>query len=221
MSGVTIHNGAVVATDAVVTKDVPPYAVVAGNPARIVKYRFLPDEIEALQKIAWWNWDTDKLKNSYLSMKGKVSDFIKEHIGEAEQRLRQCSLRQNPVQKLCLSGSLYGLAVDFQEPFPVTRRVICEFCETFCHMDAQLVLYLSKEERENRGYEQILEILNPYAESDCCIQIIDDEAVLMEDVVRNIDVLITNRSAENLYSVHTADIYGKKAISGVDLPVAF
>ncbi|BCB19198.1 acetyltransferase [Bosea sp. ANAM02] len=55
MSGVTIGHGAVVAARAVVTRDVPPYAIVAGNPARIVRYRFDEARIAALVETAWWN----------------------------------------------------------------------------------------------------------------------------------------------------------------------
>ena len=55
MSGVTIGNGAVVAANSVVTKSVPPYAVVAGNPARIVKYRFEKPVIDKLIEGAWWD----------------------------------------------------------------------------------------------------------------------------------------------------------------------
>jgi len=56
MSGVTIGNGAVVAAESVVTKDVPDYAIVAGNPARVIKYRFSKDEIDTLLEISWWDW---------------------------------------------------------------------------------------------------------------------------------------------------------------------
>lgn len=56
LSGVNIGNGAVVGAKAVVTKDVPPYAIVAGNPARIVKFRFTPRQINRLLAIAWWDW---------------------------------------------------------------------------------------------------------------------------------------------------------------------
>lgn len=56
-SGITINDGAVVAANAVVTKDVPPYAVVAGNPARIVKYRFDPATIQRLLALRWWQYD--------------------------------------------------------------------------------------------------------------------------------------------------------------------
>ena len=61
LSGVKIGNGAVVGASAVVSKDVPAYGVVAGNPARLVKRRFSDEEIGILQKMAWWDWDTDKI----------------------------------------------------------------------------------------------------------------------------------------------------------------
>ena len=54
MSGVTIGDGAVVSSSAVVTKDVPPYTVVAGNPAKVVKQRFTDKQVEQLLKNPWW-----------------------------------------------------------------------------------------------------------------------------------------------------------------------
>lgn len=55
LSGVTLGHGAVVAARAVVTRDVPPYAIVAGNPARVVRHRFPPEVAEALVASAWWD----------------------------------------------------------------------------------------------------------------------------------------------------------------------
>lgn len=57
MDGITIGNGAVVGAGSLVNKDVPDYAIVAGVPARIVRYRFAEDEIEELKKIRWWEKD--------------------------------------------------------------------------------------------------------------------------------------------------------------------
>jgi virginiamycin A acetyltransferase len=56
MPGVRIGDGAVVAARSVVAGDVPPYAVVAGNPARVVRHRFPADRVRRLLDIAWWHW---------------------------------------------------------------------------------------------------------------------------------------------------------------------
>jgi len=64
MSGVNIGTGAVVAARAVVTKDVPPYAIVGGNPAYIIKYRFDDETIKKLLKLQWWHWTEEKVKES-------------------------------------------------------------------------------------------------------------------------------------------------------------
>src|SRR5581483_1472100 len=61
MGGVTIGDGAVVATGAVVMRDVQPFAVVAGNPARPVRWRFSEEEREALLRIRWWDWPRDRV----------------------------------------------------------------------------------------------------------------------------------------------------------------
>lgn len=57
MSGVTIGDGAVIAANALVTKDIPPYSVVGGNPAKFLKRRFAPDVIKRFLEIKWWDWE--------------------------------------------------------------------------------------------------------------------------------------------------------------------
>lgn len=80
MSGIKISNGSVIAAGSTVTKDVPPYAIVAGNPGKIVKYRFYKDQIDDLLKIAWWDWDEDKIKeNAMLMWSHNIEEFITKH----------------------------------------------------------------------------------------------------------------------------------------------
>ncbi|WP_112322213.1 CatB-related O-acetyltransferase [Oceanibium sediminis] len=70
MPGLTIGAGAIVAAHSVVTRDVAPYTVVAGNPARAVKQRFDAATIERLLDIAWWTWPVDKLGRNLNAIRG-------------------------------------------------------------------------------------------------------------------------------------------------------
>ncbi len=62
IGGITIGNGAVVGAGAIVTKDVPPYAIVGGVPAKVIRYRFSPEVIEKLLELQWWNLPDETLK---------------------------------------------------------------------------------------------------------------------------------------------------------------
>jgi virginiamycin A acetyltransferase len=61
MAGVKIGDGAIIASKSVVTKDVPAYAIAGGNPAKVIRQRFDDQAIANLLKIAWWNWDMEKI----------------------------------------------------------------------------------------------------------------------------------------------------------------
>lgn len=82
MNGVTIGDGAVIGAGSVVTKDVPPYAVIGGNPARLLKLRFEPHIINKLLQIKWWDWDEEKI-DDFLPL--IMSENIKIFIQKAEE----------------------------------------------------------------------------------------------------------------------------------------
>ena len=82
LSGVKIGDGAVVGAEAVVTKDVPPFSIVVGNPAKVIRYRFDEETIKELLKIRWWDFELEYLfSNLPLIQKMKTDEFI-ENFGD-------------------------------------------------------------------------------------------------------------------------------------------
>ncbi|HIZ87533.1 MAG TPA: CatB-related O-acetyltransferase [Candidatus Coprenecus pullistercoris] len=59
--GLNIGNGAIIGAHSVVTHDVPPYSIVAGSPAKIIRYRFSPEDVDFIERTKWWEWSEEKL----------------------------------------------------------------------------------------------------------------------------------------------------------------
>lgn len=76
--GSIIHNGAVLGANAVIFGEVPPYAVMLGNPAKVYRYRFSKRTIKDLLKIAWWNWPSERLKSLEDWFYKPIEVFIEE-----------------------------------------------------------------------------------------------------------------------------------------------
>lgn len=80
LSGVTIGDGAIIAANSLVTKDIPPYAIAMGSPAKVVKYRFDEDTIEKLLKIRWWDFDDEEIiKIIPLLQSDNMEEFLKQY----------------------------------------------------------------------------------------------------------------------------------------------
>jgi len=78
MPGVTIGDGAIIATKSVVTKDVAPYAIVGGNPAKEIRKRFSDQEIKSLLEMTWWDWPIEKITANVQHLTGKeIHDLYK------------------------------------------------------------------------------------------------------------------------------------------------
>jgi acetyltransferase-like isoleucine patch superfamily enzyme len=79
LSGVEIGDGAAIGAGSVVIKSIPPYAITAGNPTRVIRYRFDEETIERLLKIKWWDWPDHQVReNVKLICSSSIEEFIKE-----------------------------------------------------------------------------------------------------------------------------------------------
>lgn len=77
MSGVTIGDGAVIGARALVVKDVPPYGIVGGNPAKLLRTRFAPEIVEKLLAIRWWDWPEARVRRAGALLQGPdIAGFI-------------------------------------------------------------------------------------------------------------------------------------------------
>ncbi|MCK8143426.1 CatB-related O-acetyltransferase [Flavobacterium sp. I-SCBP12n] len=77
MPGIKIGDGAIIASNSTVTKNVEPYSIVGGNPAKEIKKRFNKEQIEKLLKIAWWNWEIEKITENLQNLTGENIDDLK------------------------------------------------------------------------------------------------------------------------------------------------
>ena len=76
LSGLSVGHGAVIGASSLVTKDVPPFAVVGGNPATILKYRFPPHVIHALLESCWWEWQDETIRQNISLFYSTDMDFV-------------------------------------------------------------------------------------------------------------------------------------------------
>lgn len=77
MPGVKIGDGAIIATNSTVTKNVEPYSIVGGNPAKEIKKRFSKEQIEKLLEIKWWNWEIEKITENVQNLTGENIESLK------------------------------------------------------------------------------------------------------------------------------------------------
>ena len=77
MAGITVHDGAIIAANSTVTKDVEPYAIVGGNPAAVIRKRFSVEKIRELLAIKWWDWDIEKITRNVNILTGSDISMLK------------------------------------------------------------------------------------------------------------------------------------------------
>lgn len=210
MPGVTLHNGCIVAAKSVVTKDVPPYAIVGGNPARVLRYRFDTTIINALQKIAWWDWDRETQQQRKEDFSLPVEEFVKKYLPQAEDTGATPLLR--------CGSSIIFFPIDVGDPFPLYPRILEEYFEKD-RPNAELLIYIPESLSTQENICIVETILKRHEARDSCITLqvglTLDERVLMQGA----DYYITTRGADTVNRTCLAEQFGTKVLYGTDWPL--
>lgn len=218
MGGVTIHNGAIVGAESVVTKDVPAYAIAAGNPARVIGYRFDEEQRRALQGIGWWNWPIETLIQRQEDFVRPVESFIEKYGIEAEEKWDQAvPFIEKDERKNIL------FLMDLEEPFPLWEKILKEYCsEKQSQIQTRLILYIPPSAAAKGYYDIITERLKDLKgpEEDIILR----EGAEGDDLgclFAAADYFITTRNENNILWTEYADRYDVKLLYGTDIPVFF
>ena len=213
MGGVTLHNGCVVAAGSVVTKDVPPYAIVGGNPATVLRYRFNETLIAGLQKIAWWNWSKEMMEKRKEDFLLPVKLFVSKYLDEAE--------KMEDMPEIERHGRKIVLFIpDIQEPYPLYPKVFEQYFEKD-RTEEELLIYIPREDSDKDSLQIIKDLLKQYESCDSYVTLqtgVDlDERLLFQWA----DYFVTTRSQKTIERTCLADLYGTKILYGTDEPIFY
>lgn len=212
MSGLTIHNGAIVAANAVVTKDVPPYAIVAGNPAKVIRYRFSEDIVEKLLRIKWWDWSVEQLLAAGQDLRGDINTFVEKYAVKEKHEMEAIEpIRIQPCNKQ------YVLFVDSQLVLKQFQYCLDEFCHNFEHQNVELLVCIPND--QPGLVDAITDIMNAYEDYEVYVNLLAFEEEDAKMIIAQADAYITNSARFNIARLDIAEERGVQVISGFNLPM--
>lgn len=218
MGGVTVHNGAVIAANSTVTRDVPPYAIVAGSPARVIKYRFDPETIERLQKIQWWYWDEKTIKERGEWFKRPPEEFAKRfEPSEGEGFIPAIRGLCDEQLEGAARGDLYLTFADLDSPYSILFRIIEAFARTHSEKDC-LIVSVPKDGAEEAKTRAVYEFAEGIT-ADCGLYVRCTERKEVPALISTCGTLVTSRVLELVQYTCIADLAGTEVVSGVDIPM--
>lgn len=213
MSGATLHNGAIVAANAVVTKDVPPYAIVGGNPAKVIRYRFDMDVINGLQEIAWWEWPNALRESRKQDFALPPAEFVKKYLPEAKDCLTSAPVLPRESDRIIIL-----IIPDVAEKFPLYPKVFRQFF-AMNRTDFELLIYLPKDDSDANTIQRIEQELSWYESSECYVTMQTGTDIDEHVLFTYADYFVTTRDRETIRRTCLCDLHGTKILYGTDEPI--
>lgn len=218
MGGVTLHNGCIVAANAVVTKDVPPYAIVGGNPAKILRYRFSEDIINSLQKIAWWNWSAELCAERRDDFLLPAEDFVEKYLLTSDTYIKMSEMTKASPPPVSQNLERVLFIPDFSEPYPLYPKIFGQYFSKN-RLNQELIIYVPERESTPKNLKILEEILSRYENVDCLVTVQSGEDLDEHGLFGYADSFITTRCRETVARTCLADLYNTKLIHGTDEPL--
>ncbi len=222
MGGCIVRNGAVVAQNAHVVKDVPAYAVVGGNPAKVIGWRFPKDLIEKLQMIQWWYWDYDKILRNYDYFTEDVEGFCDRFYDEAKEQFDSLALNRK------VKDDAYMVYVDYYENYSSYSAIIEAFLEAFLSDDRKRLLLFIQNDVEGADMEAVITELEKLVEYvtgtpkiKCRLEMVVGNKEKAVSCLLEMSHFITTRVYNTVYTTCLADRFGIEILSGVDENIPF
>ena len=212
MGGVTIGNGAVVGANSLVTKDIPPYAIVGGNPAKIIKYRFEDEIIEKLNEIKWWNWSEEKIKENMDCILGDVKLFVEKFHQKNEYKDLKTFQELTVLKK---DGfKIYFFIPDLNDKHCIWEKVFDEYLSVFGEND-KVLLILAINQNSQKEQTIVNKIINK-KNNIPNIMNVDFNETNLKKCLKSSDYLITTKNYDSLLAFDYAQNFNVKIISGLD-----
>ena len=218
LGGVRIGNGAVIGARAVVAKDVPPYAVVVGNPARVIKYRFSQEIIGKLQKIKWWNWPDEKILSLLPELKD-VRRFVDRFLEEAKADDEAAEMTDSMKELQTQGYTIRYCIADLDEPAQVWQRVFDGYLQAYrCEDKTALLFGIRRGRGTAAALSYMQEKLAAMGEVAPLVLTHPLGVEMSVPVLQQADCLITTKEGISSEAVDYASDAGLRIVYGLDAP---
>lgn len=198
MGGVHIGNGAVIGAGTVVTKDVPAYAIVVGNPGRIIKYRF-PREIgEALMRIRWWNWPHEKVVAAWQQHQ-EAESFAHAFRREAYIQSKQTELGQQFSALASAGHHIFYYVADLDCVDSMWQFLLESYWEKYTNDEenALLVIEIPRQQQTVSAYQALCRLVGNNNQKGMVLLLEELSGPERMDILASTETFITSKSSGN------------------------